>query len=214
MDEIIVRVLRSIACLPRLRVLSRLAETKEMTPSALAAKLGMNADVVSAHLQRLASDGLLLRRRSGVWCYCTAKSPYSDKAFSGKLTTWLVGLLRDPQAAVEHSIPGQVCTSSREDAETALHELIVEAVTAFTHLRRLQILWRLLEGDAVSPQSLCEELHMSEPAVSRHTGKLLRRGYLERSRQGRLVRYRLSPECKTPLHAELLSIICSTRDRG
>ena len=214
MDEIIVRVLRSVACLPRLRALSRLAETKEMTPSALAGKLGMNADVVSAHLQRLTSDGLILRRHSGVWCYCSAKSPYSREAFSGKLTRWLVALLSDPRAAIENSTPGQVCSSSREEAEVALHGLIFEAATAFTHLRRLQILWRLVDGDLVSPQSFSEDLHMSPPAVSRHAGKLVRRGYLEPSREGRTIGYRLSQECSTTVHAELLSIICATRDRG
>ena len=62
MDEIIVRVARTIASRPRLRILSRLARVKEVNPKALAGKLKTPLNAVSLNLRALTVAGLVLRR--------------------------------------------------------------------------------------------------------------------------------------------------------
>lgn len=96
MDEVIVRVLRTVACQARLRLLAHLLGTREATPSQLAQALGMRLDLVSAHLARLTGAGLIMRRRSGLRCFCIARSPYRDTAFSGQVLAWLRDALPAP----------------------------------------------------------------------------------------------------------------------
>ena len=207
MDEIIVRVARTVACLPRLRILSYLARCHETTPTDLAKELDIPLDMVCTHLSRLSTAGLVERRRSAAWCYCSAGSPYSHTTLSGKLAAWLYAILRDPVSGINDFGPGQVRNCSSAEIETRLHELIFEAITAFTDLRRLQILRRLARKGPAAAQDLTRELSMSQPAVSRHTAKLIRRGYVKASRVGRLIVYSLPATFKTPAHAKLFRII-------
>jgi len=167
----------------------------------------MRVDVVCIHLRRLASAGLIQRRRSGVWCYCAARSPYSDQALSGKIMSWLRGALRNPARIIKHSAVVQLRNVSQSELETQLHDFIFEAATAFANVRRLQILRRLAGGDVVTAENLARELSMSAPAVSRHTTKLVRRGYVEACRAGRSLTYRLARKFKTPVHAKFLEIV-------
>jgi DNA-binding transcriptional ArsR family regulator len=207
MDEIILRVARTIACMARLRILSALAGAEQVAPTDLARQLGMGLDMVCVHLRHLAAAGLIQRRRSGVWCYGVATSPYGDTAFSGKVARWLFQVLRDPAKALEDCGVGQLCNPPDADPQTALHTLVFESATAFTNLRRLQILRRLGNGEVLAVAALSAELHMSESALSRHVAKLVRRGYLETSRVGRSLAYRLAPTAKTPLHAAFLEFV-------
>jgi len=210
MDEITVRVFRTIACLTRLRILSHLARADEVAPTTLARELGVPLDLVCAHLRRLSVAGLILRRRSGAWCYCAARSPYGSETLSGKTTSWLREALRRPEQVTKNCGPVQVRNSSPADADARLHRLIFEAATAFGDVRRLQILRRLARGDAVGVQVLTRELRMSEAAVCRHTAKLIRRRYVNACRVGRCLAYRLAPESATPVHAALLEIVRAT----
>ena len=207
MDEIIVRVMRTVACLARLRILSRLASAKERAPTALAEELEMPLGLLCTHLRRLSMAGLIQRRPSGTWCYCRADSPYSEKAFSGRVMSWLLGMLRNPVRTMKSVAANEVGSLAPNELESRLHGIIFEAATAFTHRRRLQILRRLAEGDPVDVPTLMRELHMSETALSRHAGKLKRRGYLKASRVGRCLRYTLGSELKTRLHGNLLEIV-------
>ena len=205
MDEVVVRVLRALACLARLRILSCLARTPETTPTDLARQLRMRLDLVCTHLRRLTSAGLIMRRRSGVWCTCRARSPYGEKALSGRLTSWVCRVLRTPgrgQVGRGHHAP-------EPDAQAELHRTIFEAATAFTNVRRLQILRRLAGGEAVPVRTLTDELHLSEAAASRHMAKLTRRGYVEAVRTGRYVMYRLARKFKTRIHKRLFQIVCA-----
>lgn len=209
MDEIIVRVLRTVACSARLRILSRLARAAETCPTQLAHELGMEIDMVSAHLARLASAGLVKRRRSGARCYYTAESPYRREAFSGKVTLWLTEALRRPTRTIKNCRTVQLGDSGSADPETELHNIIFDATTAFANVRRIQILRRLATGEVLAVETLSKELSMSESAVSRHMTKLIRRGYVDACRAGRCLEYRLADKSKTPLYSKLFEIVRS-----
>ena len=209
MYEIIVRVLRVVACLPRLRILSCLALTRETTPTALARQLGMRLDLVCVHLQRLTWAGLIQRRRSGVWCYCRARSPYRKEAFSARLTAWVCRVLRTPSSS------GRVGSDDAADAhrQGELERTIFHAATAFTNVRRLQILRRLVAGESVSVATLTRQVRLSESAASRHLAKLTDRGYVESVRGGRCVTYQLARKFKTRVHEQLFRIVSAEWSR-
>jgi DNA-binding transcriptional ArsR family regulator len=210
MDEIIAQVARALACLARLRILSLVAHVKEVAPTKLATDLQMSIPMVSAHLRRLSSAGLIQRRRSGRWCYCVPKSPYSEKALSGRLASWLFDLLSNPSKAMRDCTLGQVCNSADRGSQARLHKVLFEAATAFTNIRRLQILRRLSrKREVVTAQALSQELSMSESAVSRHTTKLIRRGYVDLAPARRPLGYRLARKLRSSIHAGLFEIMRS-----
>ena len=214
MYEIIVRVSRAIACLPRLRILSCVAGADEVTPTDLAQELGMSRDLVAAHLRRLSAAALIQRRRSGVRSYCIASSPYAEHTISGETATWLRQILRNPGRAMKNSEVEQVRNCRKPDAQSQLHGVIFDAATAFTDVRRLQILHRLMRGRTATVEILVRELSMSRPAATRQTTKLIRRGYVEVGRSGRNLVYCLSRDSKTPIHAELFDIVRRQLDEG
>ena len=213
MDELVVRLARAIACIARLRILGLLAPAEELSPTELARQLRMPPPLVCAHLSRLTAVGLILRRRSGAWCYCRAESPYSDQALSGQLAEWLRQLMAKPSRAAKNYGVAQLRNSPPDKEKTQLHRVVFQAATAFASVRRLQILRRLAEAGPVDAATLSRELHMSCAAVSRNTAKLIRRGYVRAGRGGRLLTYRLAPEFKTPVHARLFEIVRSTWQR-
>jgi len=213
MDDIIVRVTRTLACTARLRILSSLTQSNKTTPTALARKLGMPLTMVCTHLRRLSSAGLIKRRRSGSRCYGIAESPYGEGTLSGEIMLWLRHALRDPTKTIKDSAVGQLRNRSASDARSQLHSMIFDATTAFTNHRRLQILRRLARGDTVTGHTLTRQLSMSEAALSRHMSKLVRRGYVRVCREGRSVGYCLASEFKTPVHAKLFQIVTSTWEK-
>ena len=213
MDEIVVRIARAIACVARLRILSHLVRGGETAPTAMAKELRMPLNVMSTHLKLLSAVGLVCRRRSGVWHHCKAESPYSETAVSGAVMSWLREVLRAPGRTLKHCRLREVCNDSPAQIERAVHEVVFDAATAFTNVRRIQILRRLASRDAVTAQVLSQELSMSEAAVSRHTCKLARRGYVAVCPAGRGQAYTLAPKFKTPLHERLFDIVRSQWER-
>ena len=207
MDEITMRVARAVACVLRLRVLALLACEGEMAPSVVARELGVSLALVCTHLRRLSSAGLIRRRRSGVWCYCSAESPYPDDALSGAISRWLNSLLRGSPKGRAPNGAASARRARGSDPGAAPLRVIFEAATAFTSVRRLQILRRLGTGGPADAATLMQELHMSDAAVSRHTSKLIRRGYVSAARDGRRLVFRLARRAKSPVHARLLSIV-------
>jgi len=99
MEELIVRVLRTVACVPRLRIVARLAAGDELTLTRLAQDLRLRRDLVCTHLARLSSVGLVKRRRSGRRCCCAAGSPYGPGTLSGQVASWLGAALSSQSAS-------------------------------------------------------------------------------------------------------------------
>jgi DNA-binding transcriptional ArsR family regulator len=209
MDELIVRIARAIACGARLRILSSLAKVTESAPTQLARELDMPKSLVSDHLRILSAVGLMQCRRSGVWCYCRADSPYDNQALSGKLMSWLRDLLAEPSRMVENRRVRELCDSPESDPDLAVRRLVFEAVTAFTNVRRVQLLRRLAATGEAGVETLSDELSMSEDAVGRHLAKLARRGYVVPKRDGRRLVYALANDSKTPVHGRLFEIVSS-----
>ncbi len=204
MDELIVRVLRTVACSTRLRMLAHLMRTDEATPSQLARDLRIRPAVVAIHLARLTSAGLIKRRRSGARHYSSARSPYNDSTLSGQVLAWL----RDALTAGGRNQPTETSAqtpTARPSLEA--HNAVFDAATGFTHPRRIQILRRLAKGRPPDVAALMRELRMSKTAVSRHTDKLIRRGYVRPLPPVRSTTYQLVRAGKTPLHGRLLAIV-------
>ena len=207
MYEIIAQSARTLACGARLRILSQLAQQEEIAPTVLSHKLHMALPVVSNHLRRLAGAGLIQRRRSSSWCYGVARSPYSERVFSGRIASWLFSLLKSPKQVSDACTHSELCTFSSSGASSRLHAIIFDAATAFTNVRRLQILRHLACEGPSSVEALTAALKMSESAVSRHGGKLFRRGYVKVSETRNRQIYALARKAKTPVHAKLFGFV-------
>jgi biotin operon repressor len=123
--------------------------------------------------------------------------------------SWLFGILRNPAEAMRDCRLSQVCNFPDNQSTTPSHTAIFDAATAFTNVRRLQILRRLNKDDVVTSEVLSQELSMSESAVSRHTAKLIRRGYVNLAQSKRPLGYRLAGKFKSPIHARLFKIVRS-----
>ena len=207
MLEIIVRVMRAVACRPRLSLLAPIFREPEVMPTQVSERLDMPMNVLSTHLRRLAQVGLIVRRRSGLRNYCIGRSPYDDETLSGKVTIWLAELLREPRQAVKACGGHGTARFSLRQAEELVSSTIFDVATAFTDVRRLQIMRRLHASGETTTDVLTRELFMSSRALGRHMAKLARRGYIVSARgEGRLLVYGPAPRVKTPVHASLLTI--------
>ena len=206
MDELIVRLARTIACMPRLGLLSAIGRADEISPSELARQLGMSRHLVSAHLLRLSAVALIQRRRSGAWHYCRAGSPYRAQTLSGELASWLQAVLGGAKGPQEDLGVQQLRDPPGEDLADPPRVLVFDAATAFRSVRRLQIL-RYVSGTPASSATLCGELHMSHAAAARHLGKLVGRGFVVAGRSRRRAVYRLATAFATAVHARLFEII-------
>ena len=207
MDEIIVRLARAIASLPRLRMVSLLVREGELTPTRLAKDLRLPLNVVSLHLRVLTVAGLICRRKAGAWCHYRAESPYDSTAPSGRLTAWLCILLQASSDTSKEDSGLHEVRNLSSNPEEALRRVIFEAATAFTDLRRLQVLRFLGRQREAKANDLVEVLSISPQAVGRHMGKLIRRGYVRTQRCSRTVVYTLAPVAKTPVHKRMLEIV-------
>lgn len=198
MDAILVRLARAIACHARLRILCYLARHGETIPTVLADKLDITLPTLSIHMRVLSTSGLVVSRKSGPNCYYSATSPYGAQTLSGRISEWLGSVLTDART-----------TGSQHDE--LIYSVLSEAATAFTELRRLQILRRLLVQGPATVDALRNELGMSPSAVNRHTSKLCRRGYLAvaTNPEGSIV-VAIAPACKSAIHNELFEIVQRT----
>ena len=210
MDELIVRVVRALACLTRLQILSHLAHEKEVPPTVLARQLRLGVDTVCVHLRRLTDAGLIVRRRSGALCYAVGRSPYRDDVLSGKISRWLRGLLADPLGTAKDCGLEQVRNLPSADLPAHIHLFLPNALTAFTNVRRVQILRHLASVKEAAAETLMKEMRMSDAAVSRHMSNLVRRGYVRAKRQGHRRVYALERDAKSSLHRRLYALLAST----
>jgi len=211
MDEIIVRVARVLASYPRLRILEYLAQHGETQPTALAEKLQIPLNTLSAHLRGLTTAGLIQGRKSGPSCHYRLDSPYADNTLSGRMSRWLLKVLGGPEGRKDHRGLLEVRDDPLPELRPQMHETIFEIATAFTDLRRLQILRHIQTHGPATPNELASELSMSMDAVSRHTIKLRRRGLIaSRGRDGRSATYALCSDLKSPIHERMWEIVQAT----
>jgi DNA-binding transcriptional ArsR family regulator len=207
MDEIIIRMARTLACLERLRILSYLVAEGEAPPSEMSRRLRITPNALSMHLARLTAVGLIKRRRSGAWSYCAAESPYGPGTLSGMTLEWLKRILTEPVQTLQNCGLHEVRNLSARECAKQLHRLIFEVATAFTDLRRLQILRLLAQEGEVEAHTLGERLQMSGWAVARHMSKLERRGYLCSRTAEESAFCALAKTFKTPVHARFWEIV-------
>ena len=95
-----------------------------------------------------------------------------------------------------------------------MRRAVYDAATAFTNVRRLQLVRWLVDNGPASAGVLAEKLGMSGSAVSRHADKLMRRGYLVSTRSGHRMVHAVAEEFATPVHARLFDIVKSTWEDG
>ena len=207
MEEIIVRLARALASRPRLRLLSLLVQQGEQPPTRLASVLQLPLNVVSTHLRVLVTAGLVTRRKSGAWCYYRAESPYDATTVSGRLAAWLRTVLHTPSPAQRHHPGLHEVRDVAQNPTEVLYGTIFEAATAFTDLRRLQVLRYLSRQRSAGALDLREALSMSAPALSRQMRKLIRRGYVQPLSAGHALAYALTATAKTPLHRRMFDIV-------
>ena len=215
MDEIIVRLARATASHRRLRILSRLAQHDELAPTAMSAALGIPLCAVSSSLRILSSVGLIRGRRSGARCYYAFTSPYREEALSGGMSRCLKRLLSMGPKEQKNCGLLKVRDEPGAGAKPSLPATIFEAATAFTDLRRLQILRHLETHPGATVADLVGKLSMSPHAVSRHTAKLRRRGFLTvTAKKGGRMAFKLAGEYKTPVHREMHRIMAAAWRKG
>jgi DNA-binding transcriptional ArsR family regulator len=137
----------------RLRVLRQLLDGPPRCVSDVAVRCGISAVNATQHLRLLQARGLLRAKPAGRWVRYTA-TPDPLVAHARPLL---------------HALKPALCASDRHDPRD-----IINALTAFTHERRIRIL-RAIAGGVRTPLQLQTICRISPPAVTRHLRKLRRR---------------------------------------
>jgi DNA-binding transcriptional ArsR family regulator len=141
-------------------MLRTLLEQPDQTVSDVARRLNVPVSVTSQYLRALNARGLLETRRSGRY---VQYRPTPDKSI--------------PEA--KSLLEGLRESFARERAPI---DVIFRLATAFTHPRRVEMV-RALQGDGLTPDGLREKTGISQPALRRHLGKLIVRGFVVREKK-------------------------------
>ncbi|MBM4030954.1 MAG: ArsR family transcriptional regulator [Planctomycetes bacterium] len=209
MLETIAGTCRVLACDGSLLILYHLSGERELTSTELSRRAKLPRDQTSAHLSRLATVGGVHRRRSGSRVYYAIGNASKS------------GWPFDPWGTVERVFAGLPATLKGWDAEGNLHlsprtletverrvaaamDMVFDASTAFTNVRRLLVLQMLKEKGECTAGSVVANLKMSEQACWRHLDKLVRRGYVRERSAGVWV---ISRNQRTRCHAEMLGTV-------
>jgi len=196
---------RAVASDRRLIMLCRLVESPELAASELARRAGLPVGNASTHLKVLSASGLVERRRSGARIYYRLAG---DRPGGGPLLP--VALVRraveDPtrvargwdEEGIVHLRPETVATVGEVLARAL--DVMFDATTAFTNVRRLQIIRLLVQERECGRVEVVGRLKMSPLACSRHLDKLARRGYVRQARGGL---WRLCGRWRSALHREV-----------
>ena len=209
MLDAIAATCRAVASDGSLLLLCRLAGQRELLSSELARRTKLPQGQASTHLSRLALLGAVRRRRSGgrvYYAFCSASR--SGFAFS-------------PWAMVERAFLNVAAASRGWREDQILHlaprtvqvaglpvatvmDVIFDASTAFTNVRRLALLDLLKRNGSCTLASIVMELKMSHVACARHLDKLARRGYVRAVSPGV---WALARKHRTRFHAELMELV-------
>jgi len=177
--EPLVRLFCILANRCRIRIVRLLAVMGEMPLLSVARATSGRMPQVSARLGRLASAGLVWRRRSGRRvCYCLAGQPGS------RLVAGVLEALRRTFAIIGKSSLRRVARADRADSPTSSDAALFACFTAFTHARRLQVIRHLERQGSALLAEPCPALPMSQRACMRHLDKPDRRGHLGRRVRG------------------------------
>jgi len=182
MLETVARISRAVASEARLAMFAELANEPEVCPSDLASVCRMTRPVVASHLKVLTSAGLVFSRRSGprIFYSLAIDSPGPEARSTSKL---IRRAFRDPLWALRGCSCESLMHVTPELAGVSpqtlrVMDVIFDAATAFTNVRRLQIVRYLQTRGTARLSELVAELRMSPQAASRHADKLRRRGVL------------------------------------
>ncbi|HRZ12036.1 MAG TPA: ArsR family transcriptional regulator [Kiritimatiellia bacterium] len=151
------RTCRALANERRLDILRLLIAREPLTVSDVAREMDISMATASQYLRSLNARGLLTVMRKKRFVYYTVGADSSL-----------------PHAA---ALLGSVMQSLRVKQNTA--GVFMQALTAFTHPRRVQLV-KLLAGKPMGVLELLGATGYSLPALSRHLSKLQRRGIVRR----------------------------------
>ena len=174
------RTFRVIANAKRLRCLKFVLKQPDSTVEQVARAVRIPEAKASQALRAIQSRGLVASHRQSRWL---RHSPDPDPSVSAADAF----LLAMKSALLDERIP---------------EAKIVEAATAYTHPRRIEIVRALAFAGTAEPHALSVQLGISLPALRRHLGNLRRRGVVENANR----RYSLS-KAKNKLAHDLLLIV-------
>jgi predicted transcriptional regulator len=149
------RTCRVIANKRRLHLLWCLFDRGSLCVFELAENLGISESQASAHLQTLASHGLIQQYRRKMRLI---NSPEADPRI-----TSAPALTESLHACYKKRIPVQS---------------VFRQATAFTHSRRIEII-RALSATGLSLEELSRKTQIPETALNRHMNKLSARGFVQ-----------------------------------
>lgn len=211
MLETVVAVCRALACDARLLILYHLCSEPELPATAIARRVGLAPGRTADHLRRLTTLGLLRRRRSGRRIFYRL-----PPARGGTEGVAPCALIRRALANARWATRGWgrkdvLHLSARTVKQAGLDtsrvlDLVFDATTGFTNVRRLQILRMLRRQGWCTVTMMVSELRMSPQACLRHLHKLERRGFVRGTRRGS---WHLAKRGRTPFHATLLRHVLS-----
>lgn len=156
------RTCRVLANATRLRIFAQLVRKQPQGVSELAAGVAVTLPVASQSLRALESRGLLKVKR----IHRRVEYRIATIAEAGALADLVSALKTDFR---------------REPLPTAR---IIKFATAFTHPSRICI-YRCLQGGQKTQMQIQAAVPISAPALSRHLGKLIARGFVELDDVGR-----------------------------
>ena len=205
MLEEITATCRALACEANLIILELLSREGELSAGDIAERAGRLRSVTSTHLGKLATQGLVERRRSGGRVhYQLCSGPVEGTRFAP--TALLGRAFGRARWAVKGWDEGQLLHISGGGAadegsvRRVLLDVVYDAATAFTNVRRLQIVCLLAVRGAITESAVRGELSMSRAACWRHLDKLVSRGYARSVGQGG---WEVRATGRTPFHRGL-----------
>lgn len=206
--DYIVRLFRSLANTTRQAILHFVVHNPGSPVSVIATKLELPRPDVSKALRILSDQGIVDKRPAGTYVLATLGE--AESARHHVLRHVRMALAKVFAADHVSAAAEVVCPEHEEPTWPELYEMMCFDFTAYTHLRRLLML-RYLDGhQGRDLAQMSREIGMSHMAGWRHTDKLLRRGLLHESRDGRRGVLAIQHPPSTWLRAELLNCVLAS----
>ena len=149
------RTCRALANMNRLRLFCAMIDKPPQTVCSLARSCGLSDSHASQFLRQLNARGLCAVMRKSRWVF------YHIEA--------------DPKVRHAHTIVQALVPALRGDTPQS-HQDAFAALTAYTHPRRIAIVYALASCKSIRCAELCSLCAISGAAMERHLGKLERRG--------------------------------------